>query len=186
LEPLKKSNVTDHELIQDFCQNQHQESLANLFRRHLHLCYGTALKYLKNKEKSEDIVADLYLKLQVDLCRFQILDFPAWVCTVTRNMALGSLRKGKTTAMISLDEIFMEKIVAEHHDDNREMMLQALEKCLSELQEKQRTCIELFFIQNKSYSEIQEITQWDFKTVKTQIQNGKRMLRVQLEKMNQS
>lgn len=172
--------------MQNYCQQRDSASLAYLLRRHIHLCFGTALKYLKNKERSEDLVSDLYLKLQLDLCRFQILDFPAWVCTVTRNMALGALRKEKTTSTISLEEIFMEKIVDEHHDEDRELMLQALEECLQQLPDGQKTCIELFFLQNKSYSEIQKITQWDFKAVKTHIQNGKRMLRLQLEKKHQS
>jgi len=54
------------------------------------------------------------------------------------------------------------------------------------LQGHQKRCISLFFLENKSYSEIQEITQLDFKSVKTHLQNGKRMLRLLMEKQGKS
>ena len=70
-------SLSNSELIKVYCQEQKADALAELFRRYLHLSLGISLKYLKNKMEAEDLVSDLYLKLQVDLCRFNILDFPA-------------------------------------------------------------------------------------------------------------
>ncbi|MEY4851812.1 MAG: hypothetical protein RIS99_207, partial [Bacteroidota bacterium] len=85
-------SLSHSELMKAYCQDQNTDALAELFRRILHLSMGISMKYLKNKMDAEDLVSDLYLKLQVDLCRFNILDFPAWVSMVTKNMALSQLR----------------------------------------------------------------------------------------------
>lgn len=180
--------LNQQELIHRYCKEQNPEALAELFRRVLHLTFGISMKYLKNKMEAEDLVSDLYLKLQVDLCRFNILDFSAWVSMVTKNMALSQLRtKSRNPKEESLGN-FMELESVDHllEVEEKETLLLCLENCLNQLQGNQKRCVSLFFLENKSYSEIQEITQLDFKSVKTHLQNGKRMLRLLMEKQMNS
>lgn len=49
---------------------------------------------------------------------------------------------------------------------------------MNALSERQRICIDLFYLQEKSYKEIMASTGFDFKQVKTHIQNGKRNLKL--------
>ncbi len=56
-----------------------------------------------------------------------------------------------------------------------------LEKALNFLKEEQRICIELFFLQEKRYEEVAEITGYSPKQVKSYIQNGKRNLAIHLK-----
>ena len=175
-------------LIKTYCQEQKVDALAELMRRVLHLSMGISMKYLKNKMDAEDLVSDLYLKLQVDLCRFNILDFPAWVSMVTKNMALSQLRSKSRKPQEESLENFVEIGSTDHllEVEEKETLLLCLDQCLEQLQGHQKRCISLFFLENKSYSEIQEITQMDFKSVKTHLQNGKRMLRLLMEKQGKS
>ena len=46
------------------------------------------------------------------------------------------------------------------------------------MSDAQRICIDLFQLQEKSYKEIMASTGFDFKQVKTHIQNGKRNLKL--------
>jgi RNA polymerase sigma-70 factor (ECF subfamily) len=50
------------------------------------------------------------------------------------------------------------------------------------LSEEQRICIELFYLKERSYKEITELTGLQFNEVKSYIQNGKRNLKIQMEK----
>jgi len=59
-----------------------------------------------------------------------------------------------------------------------------LEEAIKTLNEEQRICIELFFLKEKCYNEITDLTGFDFKQVKSFIQNGKRNLRIYMEKNN--
>jgi RNA polymerase sigma-70 factor (ECF subfamily) len=52
---------------------------------------------------------------------------------------------------------------------------------LTGLKTEQQKCIQLFFLENKSYVEIAEILNLSLNAVKSAIQNGKRMLKVKLE-----
>jgi DNA-directed RNA polymerase specialized sigma24 family protein len=52
---------------------------------------------------------------------------------------------------------------------------------LEELKQEQRLCIQLFYIQKKSYEEITQITQYSLKEVKSHLQNGRRNLKILLE-----
>ncbi len=53
-----------------------------------------------------------------------------------------------------------------------------LEKGITELSEEQKTCIELFYLHDKSYEDISNMTGYDMKKVKSYIQNGKRNLKI--------
>jgi RNA polymerase sigma-70 factor (ECF subfamily) len=61
-----------------------------------------------------------------------------------------------------------------------------MEDCLQELNEEQKTCVTLFYLEKKSYQEISGITGYTPLQVKSYIQNGKRNLKNLVEKkMNQ-
>ncbi len=66
--------------------------------------------------------------------------------------------------------------------NEKQRQLQKLDEAISQLDEQQRTCIELFFIHEKSYQEISISTGYDLNKVKSYIQNGKRNLKILLEK----
>jgi DNA-directed RNA polymerase specialized sigma24 family protein len=74
----------------------------------------------------------------------------------------------------------------EHLDDVdlKEVQLQQLEEGIKTLNHEQQECISLFYLQDKSYVEVAEITGYDLNKVKSYIQNGKRNLKIYLEKRN--
>jgi RNA polymerase sigma-70 factor (ECF subfamily) len=70
---------------------------------------------------------------------------------------------------------------------NEGLMLEHMKASLSELKEKQRICIEQFYLQEKSYEEIAKSTSYTVGEVKSYIQNGKRNLKICMEKsMNEA
>ena len=54
-------------------------------------------------------------------------------------------------------------------------------EAIKQLNPEQRECINLFYLQKKSYAEIAEITSFTLLQVKSHIQNGKRNLRLMIE-----
>ncbi len=60
--------------------------------------------------------------------------------------------------------------------------LEALERCLEELRDDQQKCVRLFYLQQKSYQESVDQCSFKLSKVKSYIQNGKRNLKVCLEK----
>ncbi|MDP1841824.1 MAG: sigma-70 family RNA polymerase sigma factor, partial [Sediminibacterium sp.] len=64
----------------------------------------------------------------------------------------------------------------------KELNLTLLADCLSELNKEQQTCITLFYLRKMSYQEIVEQTGFTALQVKSHIQNGKRNLKLFMEK----
>jgi RNA polymerase sigma factor (sigma-70 family) len=65
---------------------------------------------------------------------------------------------------------------------SREEDLQKLEHCLQTLSEEQKVTVELFYLQNKCYKEIAESTGIEWNKVRSYIQNGRRNLKICMEK----
>ena len=88
------------------------------------------------------------------------------------------------------DAAGMESAAARHQEDaadeaadaeEHEQQLQRLEATLAELPPDQRQCLELFYLEKKSYREVAALTGLDLKAVKSHLQNGKRNLRRHLQ-----
>lgn len=83
-----------------------------------------------------------------------------------------------------------EKMMVSEADDNNNFLehrqkdatLDVMEASLSELSEDQKKCITFFYLQKKSYHEIADITGFTAMQVKSHIQNGKRNLKIIMEK----
>ncbi len=67
-------------------------------------------------------------------------------------------------------------------DNDKEETLKALERCMDKLTEVQKQSVDLFYLKEKCYKEIADITGFSLNDVKSYIQNGKRNLKICLEK----
>src|SRR5690606_38419383 len=97
---------------------------------------------------------------------------------------LMQIRSVKNVKTIELDPSFMQFGENGHpngvHD--READLEIMENCLQTLPEEQRSAVELFYLRQKCYNEIVELTGSDWNKVRSLIQNGRRNLKICMEK----
>ena len=63
-----------------------------------------------------------------------------------------------------------------------EGQLDLMEEMIEQLREEQRICVKLFYLEKKSYVEIVEETKYELKKVKSYIQNGKRNIKILMDK----
>ena len=79
-----------------------------------------------------------------------------------------------TENLLQTEEVLEEK---KNHLE-KEQLLVTLEEALTELNEEQRICVQLFYLEKKSYTEITDITGFTMLQVKSHLQNGKRKLKI--------
>ncbi|MFN0276038.1 MAG: RNA polymerase sigma factor [Chitinophagales bacterium] len=186
----QQETTPDEVLLQNFRRTGESAVLGELFKRYAHLVFGVCLKYLKDADTAQDMVMHIFEKLLSDLKRHDVQNFKSWLYMVSKNECLMLLRKGKTHKLVEFqvfndkDEGGVELEPIAHHDEAelKELQLQQLEEGIKVLNEQQKKCIELFYLQNKSYEEVSEITGFSMLQVKSYIQNGKRNLKIYLEK----
>jgi RNA polymerase sigma-70 factor (ECF subfamily) len=76
--------------------------------------------------------------------------------------------------------LIMDFSNAEHLQE-KENQIVTMEKAIDLLNIEQKQCIVLFYLRNKSYNEIIEMTGYSTNEVKSHIQNGKRNLKLKME-----
>lgn len=186
-----QSTLTDEELIAAYRLKNDKQAVGILFNRYAHLVFGVCMKYLKDADESKDAVLQIFEKLHTDLRKHEVQKFSYWLHRVAQNFCLMQLRSNQAAKNRADRFVQDEKAMAEDldHDhlkkaNEREYELQLLEEAVSTLNEEQRICIELFYLKEKCYNEISELTGFDFKQVKSYIQNGKRNLKIYMEKKN--
>jgi RNA polymerase sigma-70 factor (ECF subfamily) len=181
----KYHDLSDQELLARFYADHDNEWLGILLQRYTLLLLGVSMKYLKNEEEAKDSVQQIFLKVIQELQKYKVEYFKSWLYMVAKNHCLMKLRdrQGKITTEIN------EKISsAPESEIDREALLDndhtlaLMESALNELIPEQRQCVTLFYLKKKSYQEISSITGFSMLQVKSYIQNGKRNLKILIEK----
>jgi len=173
--------LTDAQLIAEYQKRQQQQYIGELFKRYSHLVLGVCIKYLGNVEQSKDEVQAIFEKLMLDLKQHDVSNFKAWLFMVTKNHCLQLLRQKKRN-LNKDEEAHSEWEFADSVEEKvqQEIREENLHEAIKQLKDEQRICIELFYLQNKSYRAIEELTGLTNKQVKSYIQNGKRNLKLMI------
>jgi RNA polymerase sigma-70 factor (ECF subfamily) len=178
--------MTDQDLLEKFRQTGDNAWLGILLERYTLLLFGVCMKYLKNEEEAKDAVQQIFLKALTEIPKYKIDYFKSWIYTIARNLCLMKLRdKGKQTVEIN-DKMSLTQSEEEenkqlfHQMKDREFTL--MNEALHELTAEQKTCIEEFYLAQKTYQQIADKTGFNYMQVKSYIQNGKRNLKILLQK----
>lgn len=180
----KQSTLDDHELIRHYQESGDLAILGHLFSRYTSLTFGVCLKYLKDREDAKDAVMQVFEKLVQSLKEHQIENFKSWLYVTARNHCLMQLRsrKGKFSEQISPQLMETGLIMHLEEEPEMEQNLLKLEKCIDALEGDQKQCVQLFFLQEKCYKDVAGLTGFDLNKVKSYIQNGKRNLKICMER----
>lgn len=180
--PIKPDNSDDEALINGYRANGDMQLLGKLFERYTGLVYGVCLKYLKDEEQARDAVMGIFEELVTKVKQHEIGNFRGWLYVLSRNHCLMQLRSAKKIDAVSLDEV-MEFDIKLHPDENGlEEKQQVLERCMQKLPAAQKQSVALFYLEDKCYKEIAGQTGFTMNEVKSYIQNGKRNLKICIEK----
>ena len=179
------SKRTDEELLSLYKKSGKTEYFGELYNRYIPLLYGVCLKYLSDPEKSEDAVMQLFEDLLQKIINYEIMVFRTWIYSVVKNHCLQLLRKENKEIIVNFNDAIMESDEILHllsEETSNEEQLEALNRCLDKLPERQRISIIHFFMEEMSYADIAAKTGFSLNHVKSFIQNGKRNLKLCIEK----
>jgi RNA polymerase sigma factor (sigma-70 family) len=175
-------NLKDEELLHLYKTKKSAEVFGIIYERYSHLVYGVCLKYLKNTDNAKDAMMQIFEKLFSDLHRHDIQIFKAWLYRVAQNHCFMQLRS-QNYLVKSVDFFYdagVEYDDAVHPMVEKERMFEKMESAIEELTADQKNCILLFYIEKKTYHEIMQQTGLTFMQVKSNIQNGKRNLKIKM------
>jgi RNA polymerase sigma factor (sigma-70 family) len=160
---------------------------GELYGRYMDLVYGVCLKYLKQPENAQDSTLNIFEEVCTKLLKHEVDNFKGWLYTLSKNHCLMRLRSEKKHKIVEFDLSIVQSEEDGHLNGimEKEENLQALGNCLEVLDREQKTVIELFYLQGKCYNEISALTGMEWKKVRSSIQNGKRNLKICMEKQKE-
>lgn len=178
-------NIEDKELLEKYYLDGNNQWLGILLQRYTLLLLGVCIKYLKNEEEAKDSVQQIFIKVITEVNKYKIEYFKSWLYMVAKNYCLMKIRDSHGKIPVELNEN-----VAAHHPDtdnlhelvDKDITLTYIEEGLLHLNEEQKQCVTLFYLQKKSYNQITATTGFTTLQVKSFIQNGKRNLKIFVEK----
>jgi RNA polymerase sigma factor (sigma-70 family) len=188
LKSIQGSDLSDLELIDRYKKTHDNEVLGKLYERYMHLVYGTCLKYLKDSEAAKDAVMNIFEELMTKLRTHQVDHFRSWLFVVSKNHCLMQLRKEARTRTTEIPISLMQSEEEIHLNGvmEKEKHFTDLEYCLEKLPDEQQRSVRLFYLENKCYNEIADLTGMEWNRIRSHIQNGRRNLKICMEKKSTS
>jgi RNA polymerase sigma-70 factor (ECF subfamily) len=150
----------------------------------MELVYGVCLKYYKEPETAKDSVMQIFEELVSKLKKHEVENFKPWLHQVAKNHCLMQLRtpRNMKTVEFKYELVQSEDNVHLNGVLEKEENFKKLEYCLGTLTNEQREAVKLFYLEGKCYNEIVEITGQEWNQVRSFIQNGRRNLKLCMEK----
>lgn len=181
--------LTDEELIRRF-QAGDEAAFEEIVYRYSDRLMNFAYRFVLNREESEDIVQDTFLKVYQNRHAYrEIAKFSTWIYTITGNLAKTVLRKRRNRKLF-----FFSRLGPEYKDmdfpskdrkpENKiegQFDERIIQRAIKKLPEHFRTAIILRDIQELSYEEISNIINAPLGTVKSRINRARLRLQEDLK-----
>lgn len=184
--PQELSDLSDEELLQEF-QAGNTQAFELVYNRYKGLLYIHAYKMLRDEDEAKDVVQELFAKLYAKantLCLKTTLS--AYLYASVRNKILDIIAhtRIKTEYLASLGEfIDLGAHTTDQFMREKELAFQ-IEKEVSMLPKKMRLIFEMSRNGSLSHKEIAARLDISDKTVKKQINNAIKLIKVKLHLLN--
>ena len=176
--------IDDNELLRRFYEDDNNYWLGQLLDRYTMLLLGVCLKYLKDEDDAKDAVQQIFLKVIAELKKYKVEYFKSWLYKIAKNQCLMTIRNrhGRIPQELHEDSNITDQYNTVSETIEKDKTLTVIEQGLNELKPEHRVCVTLFYLHKKSYHEITSETGFNLLQVKSYIQNGKRNLKLIVEK----
>ena len=184
LKNISTQTTTDDELVHLYKASGDLKILSELYQRYMELVYGICLKYLKEPDNAKDEVMSIFEELVIKLQKHEVTNFKSWLYQLSKNHCLMILRSDKKFSKAAVDISLMqnEEMVHLNGELEKEEHFKQLHYCLGQLVTEQKQVLELFYLEEKCYNEIVAITKIEWNKVRSFIQNGRRNLKICMDK----
>lgn len=152
--------------------------------RHSQQIYNVALRLTGNAHDAADLTQDVFVRVYVNLDRYEPGTFDGWLYRVTKNLFLDRARQRSRLRTEPLSEDEWRAPVSDEPGPadvvERRTLEASLERGLAALPDDFRMAVVLCDVQALSYDEIVAVTGWPIGTVRSRIHRGRKLLRERL------
>jgi len=150
------------------------QTIEESYNRYIDMVYRMAFSYMKNKADTEDITADVFIKLMKKGLVFQSAEHEkAWLLRVTGNTSKDALKHWwrKNTDIDLCENLQAEESL--HMDETLQAVLALPPRC--------KSAVYLYYYEGYSSKEVAAILQKPHSTIRNHLQEGRTLLKGVLE-----
>ncbi|WP_316744298.1 RNA polymerase sigma factor [Pedobacter antarcticus] len=164
-----------------------REGLEYLVDEYQNMAYTIAFKIVRNNEDAEEIVQDSFVKAFRSLGDFKkTAKFSSWLYRIVCNTALTKISTRKPVITCDIYDDVERNEYVDHGNATWNLLLESdrkkyIDLALSKMKDEDRLIITLYYIAEKSVSEIIEITGIQRSAVKMRLLRGRKQLETELK-----
>lgn len=164
-----------------------RKAFGLLVQKHQSYAYTLALRILKNPEDAKEVAQDSFIKIYHHLHNFQEKSaFKTWLYKIVYHEALGTLRKNKKQ-FVSIEDFQEEQSDEPEYQSGLDLLedndrRKIIQKALNKLKPAESTILTLFYLDEQSIKEIEEITEFSESNIKILLHRGRKNLIKELNK----
>jgi RNA polymerase sigma factor (sigma-70 family) len=151
------------------------------------IVYNVAYRVIGEPGAASDASQEAFISAYKAIGRFRGGNFKAWLLRIVTNACYDELRRRKRRPQTSLDEIteahesspllVSERTPGPEEQQQTEELVRAIQRCLEDLPDEQRTAAVLRDVQGFDYGEIAEMMSTSLGTVKSRLSRARSKLR---------
>lgn len=167
--------LTDLELVNQ-SKNGDTEAFSELVRRHQHVVFNVAYRFMRESSLAEDMAQEAFLKAYRLLKGFRgDCSFSTWMYRVTCSVCLTELNRRKRRNEVE-QELQHHTETSEEPAENPDMP-EMIRRCVNRLPDRYVQIITLYYLKGISYEEIAQVMNIPMGTLKTWMFRARKQLR---------
>ena len=187
---MVKSNIKMVQIETDIvarCQRGEKEAFRWVVQKYQRMVFSLALKMLCDEEEAKDMVQETMIKVWQNMGEYEVgKNFTTWIYTIAVRLCLDRLKSMRRTVPMPEDEKVLRRFASDVDTqrtlENQEWV--AIVRMLADgLSTKQKLVFTLVQLEGLSSQEVEEITGFDAKQVKSNLYVARQTIREQLKKL---
>lgn len=169
--------LSDNQLIQNTLEGD-SVAFRSLVIRYQDKMYSVCLSILKNRAEAQEAAQDTFIKMHRALKDYKAdAKFSSWLYKIAYRTSLDYIRKRKNTS--DLDHVNQSELKASENRaesfENRELS-KLLDQLIQELPDDEAGLIKMFYLEEMSIKELEEITGLSKSNVKVKLFRARKRL----------
>lgn len=165
--------------------NQAFEVLYDKYKDKIFSYVRNILNY--NKDDATTVLSDVFIKVFEYIKNYEVKNFKTFIYRIAHNTAIDLIRTSKTGIYTNEENAKLvedKQNIIEKENLNIQFKQEIMMWFLSQIEEKFRNVLYLYYFEEKSYEEIAEIMESNKNSIGTMISNAKKILREKIKDEN--
>ncbi|OIQ39394.1 MAG: RNA polymerase [Bacteroidetes bacterium MedPE-SWsnd-G1] len=157
------------------------QSFGILVQRYQNMVFALSLKMLKHREEAEEVAQDTFVKAYKSIAKFKgDSKFSTWMYRIAYNTCLDRIKGNvKFNNNVEINDVTSNELEAVEHifeGIERKERSEIIQGCMNQLPDEERVIVHLFYFEEQSLKEIEEITQLTASNIKVKLHRARKKL----------